>query len=181
VVFVDKGKTHKSQPIGTFGTVSRTEFGAARRIMEMEYQAIRQFTKVLLFKLKVTGPDCPLCVDKDTGQAVGTSRCERCWGTRKDGGYHPPISTHMRLMTTTPMVQMDSQDGTGSTDPVEHTARFLAFPLMRKEDLLVHKEADRRYLVSEIEYSYLGGKIPVVAMAKVGLLRTSDIRYKLPV
>lgn len=171
----------ESVPVGTFGTVSRQEFGAARQIMELEYMALRKFTKVHLFKLRVFAPPCPLCVDKDTEQAVGTGLCPQCYGTQKDKGYEEPVVTYMRIMNISPIVKMDSADGTGATDPSLQTARLLAFPLLRKEDLLIHKEADRRYLVNEVDVSYLGGKIPVIAMAKLTLLTSTDIRYKIPV
>lgn len=181
VVFFHGTKMHKSPVVGTFGTVSRAEFGAARRIMEMEYQSLRMFTPVFLFKLRAQGPPCPLCVDPDTGQSIGASTCIRCYGTRKDGGYWPKIPTHMRILTTSPTVRLDKEDGTGTIDPIEHKVRMLAFPYLRKEDLLVHKEADRRYLVNDIEYAYLGGKVPVTANVSLTLLRTVDIRYQLPV
>lgn len=175
------GRRAVSPVVGTFGTVNRCEFGAARQIMEMEFQAMRRFTKVLLYKLRVFAPPCSVCVDADTEQAVGTSRCMTCFGTQKEKGYEDPAVTYMRVMTISPTVQLDSAEGTGSTDPSVQVARLLAFPLLRKNDMLVHKEADRRYLVNEVDLSYLGGKIPVIAMAKISLLPTTDIRYQVPV
>lgn len=175
------GAVFLSSKIGTFGTVSRMEFGASRRIMEIEYEAMRCFTKVHLFKLRVFGPPCPVCVDPDTEQAVGVSLCPNCYGTQKDKGYMEPAVTFMRIMTISPTVQADSADGTGTTDPSIQVARLLAFPLLRKGDMLVHKEADRRYLVNDVDYSYLGGKVPVIAMANLMLLQSKDIRYKVPV
>ena len=169
-----------SSVVGTFGTVSRMEFGAARRIMEMEYQALRCFTKVHLFKLRVFAPPCPLCVSEDTGQAVGTALCERCYGTQKDRGYADPVVTYMRIMTISPVQKVNSQDGTGATDPSEQLLRMPAFPLLRQGDLLVHKEADRRYIVNSLEPYLLGGKIPVVVMVNASLLTASDVRYKVP-
>lgn len=175
------GRSATSATVGTFGTVSRMEFGAARRIMELEYEAIRCFTQVHLFKLRVFAPPCPVCVDPDTEQAIGTSTCTKCFGTQKEDGYAPAVVTYMRLMAISPVTQQSSADGTGSTDPSTQVARLLAFPMLRKGDLLVHKDADRRYLVNEVDYSFLGGKIPVIAMANLMLLQSKDIRYKVPV
>lgn len=170
-----------SPSIGTFGTVSRDVFGAARRIMEIEYEAMRVFTKVHLFKLRVFAPPCPVCVDPDTEQAIGTSTCTRCFGTQKENGYADPVVTFMRIMTVTPVNQTNSTDGTGAIDPSVQVIRLLAFPMLRQGDLLVHKEADRRYLVNTVDYSFMAGKIPVVAMANVSMLPTTDIRFKVPV
>lgn len=174
------GAVFLSSTLGTFGTISRMEFGASRRIMELEYEAMRCFTKVHLFKLRVFGPPCPVCVDAETEQAIGTSLCPNCYGTQKDKGYQDPVVTYMRIMTISTTTQNDSQDGVGATDPSIQLARLLAFPLLRKNDLLVHKEADRRYLVNEVDYSYLGGKVPVIAMANLMLLQSKDVRYKVP-
>ena len=173
------GRSAVSSTIGTFGTISRMEFGASRRIMELEYEAMRCFTKVHLFKLRVFAPPCPICVDPDTEQAVGCATCLNCYGTQKDKGYADPVVTYMRIMTISPTVQASSADGTGSTDPSVQVARLLAFPLLRKGDMLVHKEADRRYLVNDVDYSYMGGKVPVIAMANLSLLQSKDVRYKL--
>lgn len=167
--------------IGTFGTVTRQDFGAARHIMDLEHQSLRRFTKVHIFKLRVFGPPCPKCVDPDTDQAIGTSLCEVCYGTTKEKGYEDPVVSFMRLMAVSPVTQVNSQGGTGASDPSLQVARMLAFPLLRQNDLVVHKEADRRYLVDEVEYSFFGGKIPVVAMVKLQMLPTNDVRFRIPV
>lgn len=171
----------ESQVIGTFGTVHRDEFGAARQIMELEYMAMRRFTKVLLYKFRVFAPPCPTCVIPETEQAIGTSLCKDCYGTQKEKGYEDPVVTYMRIMTLSPIIKEDSAGGTGSTDPSLQVARLIAFPLLRKEDLIVHKEADRRYLVNELDHFSVGGKIPVIYMAKLSLLTATDIRYQIPV
>ena len=123
---------------------------------------------------------CSVCWDEVNHQSKRPNDCPNCYGTQKDKGYQDPVVTYMRIMTISTTTQHDSQDGVGSTDPSIQLARLLAFPLLRKNDLLVHKEADRRYLVNEVDYSYLGGKVPVIAMANLMLLQAKDIRYKVP-
>lgn len=176
-----RDQVHESQPIGTFGTVRRDEFGAARMIMIQEFQIMRRFTKLLICKLRVNAPPCKVCTDPDTGQAVGTSLCETCFATTKEGGFFPPVLSFGRFITVSPLTKEDSQEATGSTDPSNQTLRMLAFPLLRKEDMLVDAGADRRYLVETVEYDYFGGKIPVVANVRSVMLPSRDVRYKFPV
>ena len=175
------GKVFKSPMVGTFGKVNREEFGAARRIMEMEYQSLRKFIKIHLCKFKAMGDSCKRCVDPDTDQAVGTSRCPECFGTKKEGGFYPPVITYMRPMSISPTVQQDSPEMAGTTDPITLTARMPGFPLLRKDDLLVHKETDRRYLVETVEPSWFAAKVPVVFMVKLVQLATNDMRYDFPI
>jgi hypothetical protein len=181
VLVSHRDQAHESPPIGTFGTVRRDEFGAARMIMIQEFQVMRRFTKLLLCKLRVHAPICSLCGDAETGQSIGTSLCETCFATTKEGGFFPPVVTYGRFLTVSPMTKEDSQEGTGSTDPSNQTLRMLAFPLLRKEDMLIDPGADRRYLVETTEYDYFGGKIPVVANVRTVLLAARDVRYKFPI
>ncbi len=181
-VVVKKGSdVHESPPIGTFGTVRRDEFGAARIIMDSEFEILRRFTQFLICKLRAFGPPCKRCVDVDTDQAIGTSLCPECFGTQKEGGYFPPVKTFGRVLSTTPTVQMNSQEGTGSTDPVAAKIRMIAYPLLRQNDMLVNLGADRRYLVNDTKPSVFGGKIPVVLTVDAMLLPTTDIRYTFPI
>ena len=175
------GVTYESAIVGTFGAVHREEFGGARMLMQQEYQIHRRFDSLVLCKLRIHAPVCHLCGDPETGQLSGLSLCPNCYATGKDGGFFPPVATYGRFMTTTSSIQKDSQDGTGTTDPSESVVRLVAYPLLRKTDMLVNKSADRRYLVEEADYTYFGGKIPVVAMVKVRLLNATDIRYKFPI
>ncbi len=176
-----RGETHESPPIGTFGTVRRDEFGAARMIMQREYEILRRFTPLLLCKLRVFAPPCVRCVDPDTDQGVGTTLCPICFGTLKQGGYYPPVKTFGRIMSITPRVQVDSADGTGSDDPIAAKIRMIAFPLLRKNDLIIDRAADRRYLVNELKPGVFGGKIPVVFVVDAMLMPTSDVRYTFPI
>jgi hypothetical protein len=174
------GKEVHSDMVGTFGRAERSEFGAARQIMELEYTAMKRFTQVHLLKLKTYGPMCPACVDEDTDQSIGVSLCERCWGTSRDGGYHPPALTYMRIMTISPVAKIDSAEGAGSSDPSLQVARMLAYPMLRKEDLLIDRDSDRRYVVDHANYALLAGKIPVVATVNLRLLQQDDVRYRIP-
>jgi len=176
-----RGQAHESPPIGTFGTVRRDEFGAARMVMQKEFEILRRFTRFLICKLRVNAPPCKRCVTLDTDQAIGTSLCPECFATKKEGGFFPPVVSYGRIVKSSPIVQLDSREGVGSSDPSNHVIRMIAFPLLRKEDMLIDPVADRRYLVNDVDPSVFGGKIPVVLSVNTQLLVSRDIRYTFPI
>lgn len=174
------GKHYSSAVISTLGALTQTEFGACYYIMTLEYKQLLQCSKILIFKLRVTSPRCPACVDPDTGQKIGISLCEVCYGTGFEGGYWPGVISYMRLLTQSPVTQLDSADGAGSTDPSMYKMRTLAYPPLIKDDMIVVPDSDHRYLVDTQEISYLKGKAPILSMVDMTLLRRTDVRYKLP-
>lgn len=179
VILTKLGKRYDSNVINTLGDVTREEFGAAYFIMQQEYRKLSQCTRINISKMRTTARRCPSCTDADTGQQIGISLCEVCYGTGFEGGYWPSVISFMQVLTQSPLVQVDSAEGAGSTDPSTYKCRMLAFPQLIQNDLVTDAKSDRRYLVGEAELSSLKGKIPVVATVQLTLLRHSDVRYKL--
>jgi ribosomal protein L37AE/L43A len=164
-----------------FGQITREEFCVARYILnDLEGTVMKKFTRVMAFQVASRNP-CPACTDKDTNQKIGISRCRACFSTGREGGYLPGMWTYMRIMEHSPNVKLDSPDGAGSSEPTKYKARLLAFPSLTKDDLLVDPAADNRYLVDSTDVSTFKGKIPIVMLADLQLLRRNDIRYKIPV
>jgi hypothetical protein len=180
VVTKDGDKQYESDPVGTFGQITREEFCTARYVLGLESEVMKKFTRILAFQIASEKP-CPVCTDPDTNQKIGISRCHACYGTGHEGGYLPGMWTYMRLMEESPQVKMDSADGAGTSEPTNYKARLLAFPSLSKDDLLVDPGADMRYLVDLTETSMFKGKIPIVMIAQLQLLRRNDIRYTIPV
>lgn len=171
---------YESDPVGSFGQITREEFCAARYILGLESEVMKKFTRIMAFQVASKRP-CPICTDRDTNQKIGISRCEACYSTGKEGGYRAGMWTYMRLMQESPRVKMDSPDGAGTSEPANYKARLLAFPSLSKDDLLVDPAADRRYLVDLTDVSMFKGKIPIVMLADLQFLRRNDIRYTIPV
>lgn len=168
-----------SDPIGTFGKITREEFCVARYILGLESRVMKQFTQVMAFQV-ASGKPCPVCTDPDTNQKIGISLCTHCYGTGHEGGYRPGMWTFMRLIQESPRAKVDSPDGAGTAEPTNYKAHMLAFPSLSKDDLLVDPATDRRYLVDLTDVSMFKGKIPITMTAELQLLRRNDIRYKLP-
>lgn len=181
IILQFKGARYDSAVASTFGQVSRQEFATARYIINLEYKDLQQRTPVFIFKQKVTAPDCPTCTDS-TGQSIGISLCETCFGTGFDGGYwRPPTASFMRVTNISPKMQNNSQEGVGAEDPVYFKIRTLAFPGLDADDMIVDPKSDRRFLVEQSDVAYLNGKVPTVTNASLVLLRRTDVRYKLPI
>ena len=180
VVTQQNDHEYRSDPVGTFGQITREEFCTARYVLGLESEIMKRFTRIMAFQVASKNP-CPVCTDKDTNQKIGISRCYACYSTGREGGYRPGMWTYMRLMQESPRVKMDSADGAGTSEPTSYKARLLAFPSLSKDDLLVDPATDRRYLVDLTDVSRFKGKIPIVMMADLQLLRRNDIRYKIPV
>jgi hypothetical protein len=181
VAWESGGETAQSNIVATFGDVRREEFGAARVVMNQAYQQLRRFTRIGICKLRVTAGACAVCVDRETGQQVGISLCQNCYGTGLDGGYFPAVASHMKIGENSDVVQIDSPEGAGARDMIRVKSSMLAFPFLRKDDLVVDPKSDRRYLVETISNGMLIGKIPVLSTVSMLLLRSQDVRYKFPV
>jgi hypothetical protein len=175
-----EGRRYDSEMVGTFGKVSRHEFGIARTILIHEWETLRRFTPIKFFKLRSDGPKCSTCTDQRTDQRIGVSLCETCFGTGFEGGYYPALDSFMHTGTVSSKVRSDSREGAGALDPVNVRVRLPAYPLMEKEDLIVNPSADRRYLIDTIDYGLFNGKVPVYAEATLQMLARNDVRYRLP-
>lgn len=169
-----------SDVVSTFGKITRKEFGVARHIMEHEWQTMRRFTPIKIFKMRSDGPDCSNCVDSETGQRIGISLCATCFGTAFEGGYYPAIDSYMQVGSIGTKIQDDSREGAGSKDPVKIRSRMMAYPNLEKNDMIINPGADRRYLVDTIDYGFFNGKIPVYSEVTLQLMPRNDIRYKFP-
>ncbi len=175
-----QGRVHSSAIVSTFGATSRKEFAVARKILSMEMFQLRQHQRVLILKQKV-GTKCPKCYEPESDSFNGTTLCETCYGTTYDGGYWPGIQSFLRLLTVSPQVKNDDTAGHGSTDPRMVQARMLVYPQLVKDDVIVYKEADRRYAVESCDIAYLNGKIPVSCNVTMELLPRTEMAYKFPV
>ena len=84
-------------------------------------------------------------------------------------------------MQVGPILITDYKEGTGSVDDRQVKARVLAFPLLKREDLIVHPATDNRYGVNDLEVFYFKGLVPIAINVNMELLSRDDARYRLPV
>lgn len=177
-----QGREFDSPIVGAFDKLTRKEFGIVRRIMQLELKSLRegrQGIEVMVFSPKTRGPACR-CVDPVTKQSSQASLCPYCYGTRIDGGFHPPVKTWIKAMQWNPNSKDDEPSGRARVDRNAVVTRALAIPALNTDDIIVHPVTDNRLSVVATKVEYFRGTVPVVCAPSLVLLPRQDIRYKLP-
>lgn len=173
-----KGARYDSDVVFTGGEAGRTIFGMAHQIMKLEHLRMRRCHSVKIYRQKLSGEICPVCTDADTEQRIGASVCEQCFGTGILGGYEEPVDSHMLIVSYSAIELKDNASGAGTDDPSEENARILPYPPLRKNDMLVHPDMDKRWLVNTLTPYYVSDTVPVLYDAVLMMMRRNDIRYK---
>jgi len=173
-----KTVTHKSDVVATFGPVSRECFGTANVILQDWGKKIQQGTAVKIFKQLAYNPPCPACTDADTGQKIGTTLCKVCFATGYEGGFGEAIDSWMLKASEPARATIDMEDGMGTRDAQICQVRMLAYPTLRRGDMIVDVGRDDRYLVGASTPFSVFGKLPILYDTQMELLRRNDIRYQ---
>jgi hypothetical protein len=178
-VRVAKNNTsYESDIVATFGPVTREEFGAANVLLQEWGKKIQTGSRIKIYRQLIFGKPCPRCVDQDTGQKVGTTLCEHCFGTGFEHGFSAPVDSWMLKSLVPPRATADMEDGAGTRDVQIFNVRMLAFPSTRRGDLIVDVGNDDRFLVGASQHYDVFGKITILYDTDLELLRRSDIRHK---
>ena len=187
-VAVIAGKEYDSPIISAFESLTRSQFAAVRRIMQLEVLRMRppQGNGLTVWHyVPLTSGDPNPAYDHVTWQQRGVEcpdAADPSYGLPFKGGYAPPCMSFIEVgqRRTT---EQDRPDGTGTAQSVELiTARMLAFPSPARGHLLVHPANDDRWVVESVVEPYMFRGIAVIAhQVSLHLLRRSDPRYQLPV
>ncbi len=122
---------------------------------------------------QVHGPECE-------GTNAGTSSTV---GPVIDGvRLAPPRQTFVRLLGAQQARQFLDPNGLGTIDSNRLVGRFLAFPIPRPGDVIVHVPTDRRMAVlPAVVTMRFNGHYPVAHTAELRLLPKSHEAYRVPV
>lgn len=176
------GKRYDSHSIGFFDDLTRREYGTVRKILSMEHKRMdagKNGISVLLFKRKRYGELCS-CVDPDTHQSLGSSKCTKCYGVKYVGGYHCPVNIFMEQLKRSPRQLKANEEGLGANDQIVMQIRALSYPELTSGDVIVNTSTDERWFVEVVsETHYFKGVIPIVSDSQVTLIRRDHIVYKL--
>lgn len=175
-----------SNPIGLFDKLSRSEYGAVHRIMQLEHKRMHSGrlgngVSVYHFLPLVEGvPNSGY--DPETGQKLIMNCVDNDgYGLPFKGGYSPPIKTWVEFGPAGTEVNAMREDGQGAGMLCEVQARMLAFPKPMLNHLIVHPATDNRYVVKEQVRPFLfRGIVPVAYAVVLELLQRSDSRYNVP-
>jgi hypothetical protein len=179
VILQKNGKRYDSDSVAVFNKLKRREYGLLARMMQLEHH--RMFNvgdglEVIVAKPLLKGTTCA-CVDSETQQKLGATQCTKCFGNIYEGGYQEPVRTFLSIEQQKQTVAHD-QAGLGTNDATEIQFRILAYPELRRNDLIIIPESDERYLVKNAEISKFKGVVPFIYLVNAEFLRRDDIRYK---
>ena len=173
-----------SGPVGLFSRLTRREYGAVRRMVELEYLQIRHDGIPVLHFIPRTRGKIAEGWDEQTGQVSEVcvdSQAVDSYGLKYEGGYRAPLYTCVHWRDTGPTLKMDRDDGMGILDEFKVTARMLAFPRPEKGHLIVDPATDNRYIVGEVVKPWsFRGVYPVRYDAQLELARRESPVYRVP-
>lgn len=135
---------------------------------------------VFLFPVLTFGQRCPVCWDVGPkGNTIGRStheNCATCFDTTWVQGFASPTICYMQIDPTAKRPQKSDH---GDSQIITTTARTSSFPPIKSEDVIVEAENVRW----GVEQSAGTEKLRSTVRQELQLrrIRTSDIRYKLPV
>jgi len=171
-----------SNPTAKVGILTPRDWRLAREIVRRE--KLLQFYASqdgYLLKRRVTGKDCPVCLDLQTME-VTNPYCTQCWGTGKECGYYYPIAcVWAELSTTTHRRQMDDQATRGTIEDIVISAKMLMLPMIEEMDVWVNRKTDDRYYIQSIQNSAELRGVPLVAKIEFRLAPFSDVIYRIPI
>lgn len=179
VVLQQDKKKYESDSVATFTKLERREYGLLSRMMTLEFHRMYNVgngLKAIVSKPLLKGTVCE-CIDAETNQKLGSSQCESCYGQKFEGGYQEPVETYLKIEDQKQQVKHE-QSGMGTNDTVVIQIRILAFPELRKNDLITIPESDERYLVTDVDIKRFKAAVPFIYIVSAERLRREDVRYK---
>jgi hypothetical protein len=170
-----------SEPTASEGTLDFRDWRLAADIVRGELVRFREDAgqRGLLLKRRITGEDCPVCLDYQT-QEVRDPECPDCWGTGKKCGYFFPIDCVWADMD--PKTYRTHLDGTrGTVNDVVLKARMLNTVLLGEEDVWVNLKTDDRYYVHTVQNVAERRGVPLIAKVELRPAPFTDIIYEIPI
>lgn len=173
---------YKSEPVGTFGRLEKSDWLKARDIVRREYlqQQKIEGTQGFLLKRKKFGVRCQRCTDWDTHE-VTDSNCPICYGTGLVGGYYAGVEYWMTLQSNWNRRINVATPPRGTNADTNKAARCIFYPPIDTKDIWVRADNDRRYIIDNYTSIAEMRGVPLVVMAQIRLAPASDVIYNVPI
>lgn len=181
VLAVLDGKEYESPEVALFSHTTRKVFGLAQNIIRALYYQARQDGIPVLYYPLIKNGRMNSSLDDVTGQR-DKAPCEDDgdYGTYYEGGYYRPFLTFVRLME--PKLVRQTRLDDGLFDQNIPITKFLAFPPVRTNDMVVDVTTDRRWFVGEgVTADLLASTVPVSYTAKMALQAHNHPCYAVPI
>jgi hypothetical protein len=171
--------TYYSDVRSPYGDLARTEFLQAREIMRTEVVQAQKKAGILgqVWLKSIFGPVCSSCVDPVTG-TVTNPDCKQCFGTGRQPGYHGPYPVWMVFSPRQRNKHM-KPDEMGPHEDYVHSVRLIGSPVLKKDDVIVDPNSDRRYYVNDVTNVMELRRIPLVQQLEAREAPTTEQIYKI--
>lgn len=183
VVLTTPVSTVTSDPVAGVGTLSKRDFRLGREILRQELVRFRHQAgqKGVLLKRRITGEDCPNCLDFQTQEVLDPS-CPDCFGTGKACGYFFPVDCIWSDMDPKAYhTELDAGKGRGTVDDIKVRARMINTWLMGEEDVWVNLATDDRFYVHRIQNIAEIRGVPLVAKVELRPAPYTDVIYTIEI
>jgi hypothetical protein len=171
--------TYLSEPTDGMGTLNRRDWRLSREIIRQELVRLKHHAgqRGLLLKRRITGENCPTCLDYQTME-IRDPNCPDCYGTGKKCGYFFPIDCVWADMD--PKAYHTHLSGDRATvNAVVAKARMLNVSLLGEEDIWVNLVTDDRYYVHKVQNIKEMRGIPLIADVELRPAPFTDIVYSI--
>lgn len=174
--------TYYSDPVGKQGILSVRDWRLAREVIRQERVRNRlAASDGYLLKRRVTGQDCPRCLDLQTNE-VTDPYCPQCYGTGKACGYYYPMACVWA--DTQPIsrgLNLDDQNVRGPVRDITQSARMLMLPLIDEWDVWINRKTDDRYFIHQIDNIAEWRGVPLIASVKMRPLAYTHVVYTIAI
>jgi hypothetical protein len=172
-----------SDPIAGEGTLSVRDWRLARNIIREERTRLKFHAgqRGVLLKRRITGEDCPVCLDHQTRE-IRDPDCPECYGTGKNCGYYFPIDcVYADMDPKAYHVELDGGRVAGTTSNIRVRTRMINTWLMSEEDVWLNLESDDRYFVHEVQNVAEWRGVPLVAKVALRPIPYTHVVYDIPI
>lgn len=168
-----------SDVVGPIGTVERRDYLIIKDVMRREVLHARTLAgiKADLWVKNIYGPKCTVCIDPISG-TIRNSKCPVCYGTGYVPPYHGPYTMWFTFSPTDNKLEQ-VEDGSGTYEERQNEVRVVGTMVIRKGDVLVDPEDDKRFMVLGSQNLAEVRRIPVVQQVMVSEMPTTDVIYQL--
>lgn len=176
VVLTTSIGTYTSPTAQVLGNLSKRQWLHARAIRRraiLEARTLDSLTGYLM-KRKLYGTACTDCVDPITG-GITNSDCSTCNGTGITDGYWTAVEDTM--FDLQPEGNNTRRTDRGTTNEIRIAGRFVAPPMIHRNDVWIDKGSDRRYVVARVNTQAEVNRVPIILTAELREAEYNDIIY----
>jgi hypothetical protein len=184
IVLTTSRGTYTSDPVGMMGVLDRRSWRIARDMVRQLRQAMRvgnRGQRGYLLKRRITGEDCPTCLDHMTRE-VRDPACPTCFGTGKKCGYYYPAScVWAEIGFKSRRTELDGGQSRGTVEDITVPALMIMTDMLTEDDVWVADKTDDRYYVHRVQHVEEIRGVPVSANVELRPVPFTSVIYTIEI